>query len=120
MIRKCPSCRSRNVRRSATPDAEVTWRNQLLSPYRCRDCQTQFQVVSRKTYIVAGSLVAAIVVAAIVVLLLELMVGEPSPAKGRRRSDVEQRERVVAAADVATSMGGGAERVAGCGPTTAA
>jgi len=95
MFRKCPSCGGVNVRRSSTPASEVTWRNQVLSRYRCRDCTLQFWVISRKAYIAAGSLVAAIVVAVLAVLLLDLMLNRPPPpTKGPRRSDAGQPERV--------------------------
>lgn len=70
-IRKCPTCHGGNVRRSSPPVSEVTRRNEVLSPYRCRDCLTQFWVISRKAHIVAGGM--AIVVTAIAILLLELL-----------------------------------------------
>lgn len=71
-VRKCPTCHGGNVRRSSTPASEVTWRNEVLSPYRCRDCLMQFWVISRKAHIVAGGIMAAIVVTAIAILLLLL------------------------------------------------
>ena len=73
----------------------------MLSRYRCLDCTTQFWVISRKTYIVAASLVTATVVAVIAVFLLEMLLtpSTSSPAKRPRRSDGGQQERVLVAAD---------------------
>ena len=73
MKRKCPSCGSTNVRRSSTPPADITWRNEVLSPYRCRDCMLQFWVISRKTYIATASFMAAIAVVVLVLVLIEML-----------------------------------------------
>ena len=73
MNRSCPICHGANVRRSSIPADEVTWRNQFLSRYRCRECLTQFWVISRKTYVVAASVAGAIAVAAIAVVVLEMV-----------------------------------------------
>jgi hypothetical protein len=121
MIRKCPSCHGRNVRRSSTPATEVTWRNEVLSPYRCRDCLTQFWVISRRTYIVAGGIVTAIVVAAIAILLLEMLTTPgPYPAKKGRRSEGVHQERVLVAASVMRLIGIRTERLPARNATTAA
>ena len=87
MLRKCPSCGGTNVRRSAPPTGEVTWRNEVLSPYRCRDCTLQFWVISRKAYIAAVSFVVAIVAAALAVFLMDMWLNPDSAAKQDRRSD---------------------------------
>ena len=57
MSRKCPNCRSLNVRRSSRgkePSAQPLFR----SPYRCRDCGEKFWVISRKVYQRVGAFVA--------------------------------------------------------------
>ena len=66
---------------------EVTWRNGILSRYRCRDCSLQFWVISHKTYVVAASLHAAILVAALVVFVLGIVLDPEGSTPGRRRSD---------------------------------
>ena len=81
MYRKCPSCGGDNVRRSSTPASEVTWRNQVLSRYRCRDCMLQFWVISRKAYVAGASIVVAIAVIVIAVFLLDLVQPGNSPGK---------------------------------------
>ena len=100
MNRKCPSCRSTNVRRSSTPVAEMTWRNEFLSRYRCRDCMLQFPVISRKTYLIAAAIVAAIAAIALVVFLLEMLASpESSSSTRKRRADGLEQERVLVVAD---------------------
>jgi transposase-like protein len=49
MRRRCPNCKSLNVRRSSQErgDAEQPL---LRSPYRCRDCETKFWALSTKVY----------------------------------------------------------------------
>src|SRR6266571_5250978 len=61
MIRKCPGCGSRNVRRSRRDISEITWQSKFLSPYRCRDCEQRFSVLSTKTHYFGGMLALAIV-----------------------------------------------------------
>jgi hypothetical protein len=56
MIRKCPSCKSYNARRSKVRTSEVALRHVFLSPYRCRDCRGRFWVLSRNSYFIAGTL----------------------------------------------------------------
>jgi len=53
MARKCPSCKSINVRRSTVRTSEITLRHLFVSPYRCRDCRTRFWVLSRNAYYLA-------------------------------------------------------------------
>lgn len=48
MRRRCPNCNSVNIRRSSLRDGEE--QPLLRSPYRCRDCQTQFWALSTKVY----------------------------------------------------------------------
>jgi hypothetical protein len=52
------------------PTEEVTWRNQFLSRYRCRDCSLRFWVISHKSYVVAATLLATFLVAALAVFVL--------------------------------------------------
>ena len=66
---------------------EVTWRNGILSRYRCRDCSLQFWVISRKTYVAAATLLAAVLVAALVVFVLGITLDPESPAPSRRSSE---------------------------------
>ena len=53
MAKKCPSCKSLNVRRSTVRTSEITLRHLFVSPYRCRDCRTRFWVLSRNAYFLA-------------------------------------------------------------------
>jgi TPR repeat protein len=50
MFAKCPACKSFNVRRSSIRAAELSSRPRLRSPYRCRDCDERFWVISRRGY----------------------------------------------------------------------
>ena len=52
MKRKCLNCGSANVRRSGFLVSEAAPRF-FRSPYRCRECDARFWVVSKKTYIAA-------------------------------------------------------------------
>lgn len=100
MKRKCPSCKSANVRRSSTPEAERTWRNEVLSRYRCRDCMLQFWVISRRTYLAAAATAVAIALIVVAVFLLD-MVANPemsTPTKRPRRSDGGHHTPVMVAA----------------------
>ena len=101
MTRKCPSCKSANVRRSSTPAAEVTWRNGVFSRYRCRDCMLQFWVIGRKTYLIAGAIVAAIAVMVLAVVLLEMLASPSSSVADRqRRPGGVLQEHVLVAAEI--------------------
>jgi hypothetical protein len=64
MARKCPKCKSFNVRRSAVRSTRDQRRHWLFSPYRCRDCRERFWVISRTTsaYLLAGALTATLVI----------------------------------------------------------
>ena len=97
MNHMCPECHGANVRRSSTPVAERTWRNQIYSRYRCRDCLTQFWVISRKTYMGGATVIGAILLAVIAVFLMDLIFRpDPNPPSRRRAEDgVRSRLRVA-------------------------
>jgi len=98
MIRKCPGCGGKNVRRSSAREVEANWRHEFLSPYRCRDCTRQFWVISRKVYVGAAYLAAAIAVVAVFFFLLNMWLDPgTAPVKRPRRSDGGQQERVQVA-----------------------
>jgi len=61
MYRKCPYCGSTNVRRSGRLESEAGL-HPFHSPYRCRECEHRFWVVSRRTIFgaAAGGAVLAI------------------------------------------------------------
>ena len=87
MNRKCPSCGGHQRRRSSTPESEITWRNQVFSRYRCRDCMLQFRVISRKAYAAAAYIVIAIVLASIAVWLLGMWLNPATlPTKAPARA----------------------------------
>ena len=50
MARRCPNCKSFNVRRSSAGAIGASGNSVLRSPYRCRDCAEKFWVIGRKTY----------------------------------------------------------------------
>lgn len=54
MDRRCPNCKSFNVRRSSAGSRGASGRTYLRSPYRCRDCAEKFWVIGRNTYQYAG------------------------------------------------------------------
>jgi hypothetical protein len=60
-MKRCPACRSTNVRRSGCC-SEERFAHALHSPYRCNDCNERFWLLSRSTRIgalVAGAFVSA-------------------------------------------------------------
>ena len=65
----------------------MTWRNQFLSRYRCRDCLSQFWVISQKTYVAGAALLTAIIVAALAVFVVGIVFNQDEPAPSRRRSE---------------------------------
>jgi hypothetical protein len=73
MSHLCPECDGGNVRRSSTPAAERTWRNDFYSRYLCRDCSHAFWVIRRRTYVAGTTLIAAIVLAIIAVVAMDWM-----------------------------------------------
>jgi len=101
MTRKCPGCKSANVRRSSTPASEVTWRNEVFSRYRCRDCMLQFWTIGRKTYLMAGAFVAAIAAIVLIVVVVEMLTSPDwSSTNRQRRSESLPQERVLVAAEI--------------------
>ena len=64
LIRRCTHCGSTNVRRSGRLESEAGLRP-FHSPYRCRDCDRRFWVVSRRTLYGAAAGCAIFVLAAI-------------------------------------------------------
>ena len=71
MRRQCPHCGSLNVRRSGRLESE-SGTHPFHSPYRCRDCEQRFWVVSRKTLFGAAAggtvLAVALILSGIVLL----------------------------------------------------
>jgi len=52
---------------------DISWRNQVFSPYRCLNCNLQFWVISSRAYILIASLLCALFIAGIAVVTLEIM-----------------------------------------------
>jgi transposase-like protein len=50
MERKCPNCKSFNVRRSSAREFGLNRDPLIRSPYRCRACGEMFMVIGRRTY----------------------------------------------------------------------
>lgn len=73
VARKCPACKSLNVRRSSIHAAEVNAQHIFLSPYRCRDCRERFWVIGRNTYFFAGVVAVAMLSGAVVWSTLHLV-----------------------------------------------
>src|SRR5262245_60622213 len=69
LIKRCPGCRSFNVRLSSFYGASEAALFGALSPYRCNDCHTFFRVVSRE-FRVGVAVILSIVVTSVVVALL--------------------------------------------------
>ena len=63
-MKRCPVCKSINVRRSSAAAAEARSHG-FQSPYRCESCDTRFWVISRKARLAA----AAAGICALVILL---------------------------------------------------
>jgi hypothetical protein len=61
MNRRCSYCGSTNVRRSGRLGSEAGMHS-FHSPYRCRDCDRRFWVLSRKTLFGAAAGVAMLVI----------------------------------------------------------
>jgi transposase-like protein len=75
MPKKCPNCRSPNVRRS-TRGKDGSAQPLFRSPYRCRDCGEKFWVVSQRVCRRVGAAVAVnvmffAVIAGLVVMFIE-------------------------------------------------
>ena len=88
-MRKCPSCRSTDVRASATPQGEETWRDAILSRYRCRACRLQFFGIGRRTYRAGATVVSAIAIASVVLFLFSFFGSPDLERKGGRRSSAD-------------------------------
>ena len=86
-MKKCPSCRSTDVRSSATPRGESNWRDVILSRYRCRACRLQFFGVGRRTYKAGATFVAAIAIAFVALALFSYFMAPDM--KGGRRSSID-------------------------------
>ena len=67
LLRRCPGCRSSNVRRSSFHGASDAALYGALSPYRCNDCQTFFRFLS-KEFQVGVAVILSIMVASVVVI----------------------------------------------------
>ena len=65
MQRQCPNCGRLKTRRSSVRAYELTPRHIFFSPYRCRDCQHRFWVISRNVYYLAAIIGAALVAGAL-------------------------------------------------------
>lgn len=66
MVRTCPQCKSRDVRRSSSRVPQAPVHHLLLSRYRCRACRERFWVVSENTYYLAAIAGAVILIAGLV------------------------------------------------------
>src|SRR6188474_1928473 len=77
MRRRCPNCKSFNVRRSSHEPDDAS-EPLLRSPYRCRDCHTKFWAISSKVY-KRAALILALTVAVFGVVSWLLMVPADTP-----------------------------------------
>ena len=94
MHRKCPDCGSANVRRSGRLESEAG-EYPFHSPYRCRECEHRFWVVSRRTIFgaAAGGVVLALSIIlwsgkALVARFERPAVAAPSPPSSDVRGDL--------------------------------
>ena len=94
MSRRCPECGSTNVRRSGRLESEAA-QYPFHSPYRCRDCDQRFWVVSRKA--LYGAAVGGVMFAMLVVLWsgLHLIARHDAPTPGG--SALELRTEIASA-----------------------
>ena len=72
MRRRCPNCKSYNVRRSSRESGAEHTEPIFRSPFRCRDCQTKFWALGTKVYrrIVLGVAVSVTLFALILGFIL--------------------------------------------------
>ena len=80
MTRRCPYCSSVNVRRSGRLESEAST-HPFHSPYRCRDCEQRFWVVSRKTLFGAVAGVAALAISVMVWSGIGVLEHRDTPAR---------------------------------------
>ena len=76
MQRRCPECKSSNVRRTYREPEDLATQPHFRSPYRCRDCRTKFWAMGTTVYrrivvAVALNLAFFTVIAGIVVLFVD-------------------------------------------------
>ena len=88
-MRKCPDCRSTDVRSSTIPKDGDSWRDVILSRYRCRACRLQFFGVGRRTYRAGATVVGAIAIASVVLFLFSFFGSPDMERKGGRRSSAD-------------------------------
>ena len=67
------------------PRDEDTWRDVVLSRYRCRACRLQFFGVGHRTYRAGATVVVAIAIASIALLVFSILMA-PDMRGGRRSS----------------------------------
>ncbi len=72
-MKRCPACRSGNVRRSTIRGTEHG-RHALRSPYRCKDCNARFWVFSRNARIGAVAAGAGLLTAVLLAGGASLMI----------------------------------------------
>jgi len=104
MTRRCPQCGSTNVRRSGRLDSEAT-AHPFHSPYRCRDCEQRFWVVSRRT--LYGAACAAVLATGVIVwsALAALTRHDPPAPPVPVSSALELRTEVIAPSSDARVLG---------------
>lgn len=78
MYRKCPKCGSGNVRRSSFTEGRPGGWLGLLSPYRCRDCDAPFRVVSQTARVAFLVIVVVVVVSGLVAVVWAIVSGSLS------------------------------------------
>ena len=81
MKRKCPHCGCLDVRKSGSLQSEAQ-AHRFHSPYRCRECDARFWVVSRKAYLVALAGVVIVVAALVVIVGSATSIGQATAALG--------------------------------------
>jgi len=97
MRRRCPNCKSVNVRRSSRePDNPNEPR--FRSPYRCRDCQTKFWAISSRVYkliaLIAG---VNVVLLGAIMYFVSLIPDTPRWDSIRRNGSMLERPRTATA-----------------------
>jgi len=88
-MKKCPGCGSTDVRSSTIPKDGDSWRDVILSRYRCRACRLQFFGVGRRTYRAGATVVGAIAIASVVLFLFSFFGSPDMERKGGRRSSAD-------------------------------